>query len=236
MFYVRIIANFAARNIKVMTTETVKDRLLKFLQAEKISNSEFSRKMGLSPAYVGAMRKSMPEEKVAKLMELYPSLSRDWLLYGEGEMYVESHPAKAVPGDVADYIVPLLPVDAYAGNLQMWSQGVALSDCEKVVAPVKGADFAIKVSGDSMEPFVFSGMIILIKKINERAFIPWGNPMVIDTENGVLVKVVQPSKEGSSYIEAQSYNPKYPPIQIPKESVYGLYRVLATIHKINTLF
>ena len=216
--------------------ETVKDRLLRFLQAEKVSNSEFSRKMGLSPAYVGAMRKSMPEEKVARLIELYPHLNRDWLLYGEGEMYTEESRSKTVPDDVADYIVPLLPVDAYAGNLQMWSRGVSLADCEKVVSPVKGADFAIKVSGDSMEPFVFSGMIMLIKKINERAFIPWGNPMVIDTENGVLVKVVQPSEQGSQYIEARSYNPKYPPIQIPKESVYGLYRVLATIQKISTLF
>lgn len=216
--------------------ETVKDRLLRFLQEEKISNSEFSRRMGLSPAYVGAMRKSMPEEKVSRLMELYPRLNRDWLLYGEGEMYQKDDTDKTIPEDIAGYVVPLLPVDAFAGNLQMWSQGVALADCEKVVAPVRGADFAIRVSGDSMEPFVFSGMIILIKKINDRSFIPWGNPMVIDTENGVLVKVVQPSHEGSGFIEAQSYNPKYAPIQIPKESVYGLYRVIATIRNINTLF
>lgn len=216
--------------------ETVKDRLLRFLQAEKISNSEFSRKMGLSPAYVGAMRKSMPEDKVTKLIELYPNLNRDWLLYGEGEMYLEDPAGKCASEGVEEYLVPLLPVDAFAGNLQMWSRGVALADCEKMISPVKGADFAIRVSGDSMEPFVFNGMIMLIKKINDRAFIPWGNPMVIDTENGVLVKVVQPSDEGNSFIEAQSYNPKYPPIQIPKTSIYGLYRVLSTIRSVSTLF
>ena len=216
--------------------ETVKDRLLRFLQAEKISNSEFSRKMGLSPAYVGAMRKSMPEDKVTKLIELYPTLNRDWLLYGEGEMYLEDPTVKCASEGVEEYLVPLLPVDAFAGNLQMWSRGVALADCEKMISPVKGADFAIRVSGDSMEPFVFNGMIMLIKKINDRAFIPWGNPMVIDTENGVLVKVVQPSDEGNSFIEAQSYNPKYPPLQIPKTSIYGLYRVLSTIRSVSTLF
>lgn len=217
-------------------SETVKERLLRFLQMEKISNSEFSRKMGLSPAYVGAMRKSMPEDKVARLIELYPHLNRDWLLYGEGEMYLPVNEPKEEPEDFSGYVVPLLPVEAYAGNLQMWSQGVALSDCEKIVAPMKGVDFAIKVSGDSMEPFVFNGMTILIKKINERAFIPWGNPMVIDTENGVLVKVVQPSERGDAYIEAQSYNPKYKPVQIPLDSVYGLYRVLSTINNISTLY
>ena len=216
--------------------ETVKDRLLRFLQAEKISNSEFSRQMGLSTAYVGAMRKSMPEDKVARLVELYPNLNRDWLLYGEGEMYLPPAKNSGLPDDMSEYVVPLLPVEAYAGNLQMWSQGVTLADCDRMMSPVKGAEFAIKVSGDSMEPFVFSGMYIFIKKINDRAFIPWGNPMVIDTENGVLLKVVFPSDEGTGYIEAKSYNPKYPPIQIPKESVYGLYRIVATINKIGTLF
>lgn len=215
--------------------ETVKERLLLFLQNEGISNSEFARKMGLSAAYVGAMRKSMPEEKVSRLIELYPRLNRDWLLYGEGEMYLPEKEDYGVSGNLSDYIVPLLPVEAYAGNLQMWSEGVALKDCDKVVAPMKGVDFAIRVSGDSMEPFVFNGMTMLIKKINERAFIPWGNPLVIDTENGVLFKVVQPSEEGEKYIEAQSYNPKYRPIQIPKESIYGLYRVLATVNAISTL-
>ena len=215
--------------------ETVKDRLLQFLQKEKISNSEFSRRMGLSPAYVGAMRKSMPEEKVTRLMELYPRLNRDWLLYGEGEMYRQPAGECAAEDDLSGYAVPLLPVEAFAGNLQMWSQGVCLADCDRIISPVKGADFAIKVSGDSMEPFVHSGSMILIKRINERAFIPWGNPMVIDSENGVLLKVVRPSGQGGEFIEAHSYNPDYPPFDIPKDSIYGLYRVVATVNAMGTL-
>ena len=216
--------------------ETVKDRLIQFLKAERISNSEFARRMGLSPAYVGAMRKSMPEDKVSRLIELYPALNRDWLLYGEGEMY-SSPDDKAAPNreGLSEYLVPLLPVEAYAGNLQMWSRGVRLADCDEVVSPVRGADFAIKVSGDSMEPFVCSGTMLYIRRINDRAFIPWGNPMVIDSENGVLVKVVLPCDDHQDCILAKSYNPKYPPITIPKDSIYGLYRVLATVNAIATL-
>ncbi len=190
--------------------------------------------MGLSPAYVGAMRKSMPEDKVARLMELYPRLNRDWLLYGEGDMYLST--AEMRDRFPAGYSVPLLPVEAYAGNLQMWSEGVRLEDCEIILSPVKNVDFAIQVSGDSMEPYVYSGMTLFIKRINDRAFIPWGNPMVIDTENGVLLKVVKPSDHGDQYIQAESYNEKYPPIDIPKESIYGIYRVLATVRTHETLF
>lgn len=212
--------------------ETVKDRLLRFLRAEGISNSQFSRDMGVSVAYLGAMRKSMPEVKVAKMMEVYPQLNRDWLLYGEGEMYRAARSGEGNPGAVNDlrgYAVPLLPVDAFAGTLQEWSEGVAEEDCRRVIAPFKGADMAIHVTGDSMEPNIPNGATIFIKKIVDRSFIPWGNPMVIDTRNGVLVKVVQPSDDGDGFIEAHSYNEKYPPIKIPQNSILGLYRVLATV-------
>lgn len=218
--------------------ESVKDRLLKFIDMEGISKSEFARKMNLSVAYLGAMRKSMPAEKIKQLVGIYPNLNRDWLLYGEGEMYRDANDdstTPSVPADLEELSVPLLPVEAFAGSLQLYSEGVSLRDCEKVIAPMRGADFAIRIHGDSMEPRYYSGSLIFIKRINDRAFIPWGHPMVIDTENGVLVKVVQPSAEGPQFIEAQSYNQKYPPIQIPKESVFGLYRVLGQMDLAGTL-
>ena len=56
-----------------LTPETVKDRLLLFLKDQRISKTEFARKMGLSVAYVSAMRKSLPEDKVVKMTELFPN-------------------------------------------------------------------------------------------------------------------------------------------------------------------
>ncbi len=214
--------------------ETLKDRLLYFLKAEGINNSQFARLIGVSGAYLSSMRKSMPEEKIARLLQAFPRLNRDWLIYGEGEMLL---PLKNEPEMPArpEYLVPLVPVEAFAGSLQDWSEGVELEDCKKIVAPLKGAELAINVNGDSMEPNIPNGSVLFLKKINERVFIPWGHPMVIDTENGVLVKVVEPSPEGGDYIEARSYNPKYAPLQIPQSSIYNLYRVLATFHTTLTL-
>lgn len=215
-------------------TTTVKGRLLCFLNEKRLSQSEFSRILGVAPTYVGAIRKSLSAEKVARLTRAFPDLNRDWLLYGEGEMFKEHPIENATAIEAGDYEVPLLPVSAYAGNLQMWSQGVALKDCEKIISPVRGADFAIRITGDSMEPLLHDGSTILIKRINEKAFIPWGNPMVIDSENGVLVKDVFPSERGRSYIEARSLNPKYPPLTIPAESIYGLYRVMGSFRLFST--
>lgn len=216
--------------------ETVKDRLLQFLKAENVTKAEFARRMGLSETYVSTMRKSLPEERVLKMTELYPNLNRNWLLYGEGDMYLSSKKESADDfGDADQYFVPLLPVEAYAGSLQAYSRGVERRECSRMAVPVKGADFAIPISGDSMEPVIHNGSIVAVCRINERAFIPWGNPLVIDTENGVYVKVVQPSDKGDNYIDAISYNPRYKAFPIPKESIYGLYRIVCQMQHITTM-
>lgn len=220
--------------------ETIKQRLITLLKAKRMTQTEFAKRLGASPTYLGAMRKAMPADKLRKVYDMFPDLNRDWLLYGEGEML--KAPDEPDNAFLKQHMVPLLPVDAYAGNLQLWNEGVMLQDCEKVVSPVPGVDFGIRVMGNSMEPEFQSGSVIFIKRINEKAFIPWGNPMVIDTENGVLIKAVYPSERKTNdhgyeceYIEARSYNPSYPPIQIPTESIYGLYRVVTGIRNYSTL-
>ena len=218
--------------------DSVKARLLQVLQDKKLSQTEFAKMLGVSPTYIGAMRKSLSNDRMKKLGEIFPDLNRDWLLYGEGDMYRNGN--RDEEGDIAqEYIVPLLPVQAFAGNLQNWSEGVLMRDCEKIISPVPGADMAIRISGDSMEPSFHNGATLLIKRINEKAFIPWGNAMVIDTENGVLVKAVFPvekrNDDDEDAIEARSFNPAYPPIRIPTSCIFSLYKILSQISLYNTM-
>lgn len=214
---------------------TVKGRLLAFIAHKGISQVEFTAMLGVSPAYIAAMRKSLSHDKLLRLNTIFPDLNRDWLLYGTGEMLLPSADECDEPTeDITLYSVPLLPVAAYAGNLQMWNTSIALKDCERIISPVKGADYAIRISGDSMEPKLQNGATVLIKRINDEAFIPWGNPMVFDTENGVLVKDIFPDDD-PLYLQAHSENPRYPSIRIPKSSIYGLYRVMGAITVFNTL-
>ncbi len=213
---------------------TVKGRLLAFLKDQRIPQIEFCRKLGVAPTYIGVIRKSIPPEKINRIVSIYPNLSRDWLLYGEGEMYANrsGDPRKYL--QEAGYMVPLLPVTAFAGNITAWSQSINVNDCEKVISPVQGVDFAIRISGDSMEPEFHDGSIILIKKIDDKAFIPWGHPMIVDSSNGVFFKDVYPSEKGKKYIEAKSINTKYPPLQIPQDCIHGLYRVVTTLNTFSS--
>lgn len=124
----------------------------------------------------------------------------------------------------SDY-VPLIPVEAMAGTLQAFSEGVGSASCRKIMSPVKGAEWAIQISGDSMQPDYKNSSYLFIKKM-AGSFIPWGQTMVIDTYDGVVVKEIYPFEDNDDYIEARSINPKYPPFQIEKSSIIGIYRVL----------
>ena len=213
----------------------VKHRLLQYLQYKDLSQREFADTLGVSNAYIGAMRRSISDDKVRKIRQSFPDLNTDWLLYGEGNMLRQDTTLSVHGGHNDGTLIPLLPVDAFAGRLQDYSTGVGLADCEMIVSPVRGADYAIRVSGDSMEPKIHDGSTILIKRINDKAFIPWGNSMVIDSENGVLVKDVYPDEDNPHCIAAKSINPKYPTLSIPRNSIYGLYRILASIQVFGSI-
>lgn len=205
---------------------SVKERLMEFLKEERISASEFARRMDLSPAYLASMRKSMPEEKIEKLTKVFPQINRDWLLYGEGNMYRDMGDTEIKPYHLHRYMVPLVPSQAAAGSLEQYAEGVNEDDCMKIYSPQRNARLAIRVKGDSMEPVIHDGTYLFLERINEKLFIPWGSPLVLDTVNGSLVKMLYPSGRGEDYLEARSYNKEYPPFQIPLDSIVGIYRIV----------
>ena len=164
-----------------------------------------------------------------KIRARFPAISLSWLLAGEGDMLSagsESLPAVAVTDSNR---VPLVPISAFAGPISAFSAGgVVNRDCETVFCPSPGAELALTVSGDSMEPKLHDGTIIFIKKINDEAFIPWGHTMVIDTENGAFIKDIYPGNSPEEVV-ARSLNERYPDIIIPRKSIFGIYRVLNAV-------
>ncbi len=220
--------------------DTVKGRLQTFLRERGITQAEFAEMLGVSPAYVGAMRRGLSTAKASRLSEVFPELNRDWLLYGEGEMLNEAADdlRRETAPEEEGTVVPLLPVQAFAGNLQSWSKPVLLADCEKIVSPVSPVDFAIRISGDSMEPEFADGTTLFLRRITDRNFMPWGHPVVIDSSNGVIFKLIYPpteEDEGDPWIEARSLNPRYPPLKICTDTIIGIYRVCAAIRIYNTI-
>lgn len=215
---------------------SVKQRIMQFIENKNISIREFERFCGLSNGYMKSLRHAPKSDKLSAILSAYPELSQSWLLTGEGSMLndnkqevnVQKRVDESGIYDLSDYETWLLPQTAHGGSLNsIPSDGIFLQNCEKMISPIKGVDFAITVYGDSMAPEYPSGSRILIKKINPDIFIDWGKVYVLDTSNGVIVKEVHTCvKEG--YVTCHSINPdpKYADFVVPLSEVYGMYRVL----------
>ena len=121
--------------------------------------------------------------------------------------------------------IPVIPVEAMAGTLQEFFQSVQEYDCERMVSPIKGADYAIKVNGDSMSPEIPNGSHILLKRILEDQFVEWGKIFCLDTANGAVIKRVFPTDD-PEVVECRSINPEYPSFRVNTKHINGWYRVL----------
>lgn len=69
---------------------SVKNRLLQFLEYKNLSQKRFEEICGLSNGYVNNIRKSIKLDTFnGKIEPNFPELNRNWLLLGDGEMLIE---------------------------------------------------------------------------------------------------------------------------------------------------
>lgn len=75
----------------------VKKRINIFIDYKGIPIKKFEEKCGLSNGYISSMRKGFGETKLNNVLNAFPELNREWLLYGEGEML--KSPVQEARGD-----------------------------------------------------------------------------------------------------------------------------------------
>jgi len=119
--------------------------------------------------------------------------------------------------------VPIVPYAVRGGALQGFSEGVEEWECERITTPIRGAELAFEVTGESMTPGFPPGTRVLIKKV--KSTIAWGEVHVIDTVDGPLLKRIDQTDDPDEFI-LRSDNPAYQPIRICREDIRGVWRVL----------
>lgn len=175
------------------------------------------------------------------IAENYPIYSPEWLLTGKGNMLksdneplMEAHKASAKSFKSTNKRkgIPLIPIDAVAGFPAADNDGVYLENCDHYTIPefeAKGANFLIRVSGDSMMPLYNNGDIIACRKISDILFFQWGSIYVLDTSQGALVKRVEECEKDDDCILCVSENPRFKPFQLPKSDIRSLSTIIGLV-------
>lgn len=125
--------------------------------------------------------------------------------------------------------IPLIPIDAAAGFLSGVGAQVLEYECERYLIPgFKGAEFLIRISGDSMTPKYESGDIVACQRLESDTFLQWNKVYVVDSEQGVLIKRIKPGRADDT-LTLVSDNIEYAPFEIDRRQVFGLGRVIGLV-------
>lgn len=221
-----------------MKTFSSQEVILRLKKALNISTDiELANYLGISKSTLSNW-KARNTLDLPLLFSLCEQISIDWLLTGKGEMLKNSMPKspevliKKVDSNSKEGI-PLIPLDAVAGFPATDSSFAYMENCERYIIPEfqdKGADFIIRVSGDSMIPLYYSGDLIACHKIHDIRFFQWGTVYVLETSQGVLVKRVMESIEHDDCILCASENDTvHRPFLLPKDDIRSMSTIVGLI-------
>lgn len=220
------------------------ERIKEYIDCKGITVAAFERSIGMSNASFGKSLKNrgaIGSDKIENILSVYTDLSSEWLLTGKGDMLksdneklIEAY--KTFGGSAKSSNkqkgIPLIPIDAVAGFPSDDNDGVYMEDCEHYSIPefeAKGANFLIRVSGDSMHPLYENGDIIACRKISDILFFQWGGIYVLDTSQGALVKRVEEAEDDKESILCISENPRFKPFRLPKSDIRSLSTIVGLV-------
>lgn len=209
----------------------------------KGNKAQFAKLLGVSAQTISAWiaRNTFDAELIYAKCRYVDS---SWLLTGEGAMLQETEnnnaPTPKHTVEIAHQVphgssegIPLIPLDAVAGFPAESGGGVRLEDCERYVIPEfenKGANFLIRVSGDSMVPLYYSGDLLACRKITDIRFFQWGTIYVLETSQGVIVKRVQESVDHADSILCVSENSSvHHPFLLPRDDIRSLSIIVGLV-------
>lgn len=215
---------------------SIKERTIMFVKHLGVSMKTFEEACSLSSGYVTSMRKGFGPDKLNNVLNAYPQLNRDWLLYGEGNMLKTEKPAVVENG------IPYYDVE----NFECGMPGGFGKALEKANPDgyfnfpwIKndGNTFCVKAHGNSMVNYddpihsISHGSYIALRR-NTVSAIQWGEVYALATADGYIIKKLMPS-EREDCVRCVSFNSEdFPPFDLPYNEIFD-YAVVVGVATIN---
>lgn len=219
-----------------MDNSSVKDRTIEFIKYKGLKMKEFEEKCGLSTGYVTSMRKGYGADKLANVLNAFPELNREWLLYNEGKMLsTANEEPKDAQSPVKSYTsgVPYYNVDFIGGFDLIINDQTINPEYYIQFKPYDKATCWCNITGHSMEPEISHGDIIALREIEDASFLPYGEIYAIVTTNDMrTVKRIGPSSSPDNYtLIPTNKSPEYGTQELPKNKILRIFEVMGCMKK-----
>ena len=180
-----------------------KDMLKLYRNQRGLSQSELAKKLGLSPSTISMYEvgKRQPDFETEEKIADYFNVSLN-SLRGKSEELRSSHTTINVLGRVAAGI----PINAIEDVI----------DTEEITEELAktGEFFGLKIKGDSMEPRIYDGDVVIVRQQNDAE----SGDIVIAMVNGYDAVCKRLVKYASS-IALVSLNSKYEPMMVTNDEI-----------------
>ncbi|MCR5270519.1 MAG: XRE family transcriptional regulator [Prevotella sp.] len=199
--------------------DQLRERLLSLIHRENITQRELAEKLkrqqsNISQILTGERR--VPRGFIQDVINAFPNINHDWLMFGEGSMYVNDNTPE-IPQDTK----PRLPRTLSEGHIPDYIEGPKRALCMErpIVTLIPQYDFSLFLKTDRMSPNYRRGDELFFKKTR---ILEWGSCYLLDTAEGPKFKKIYEEKGG---IRCVSFNrEEYPDFIIPKDMIFGYYK------------
>lgn len=151
----------------------------------------------------------------------YPTISKGWLLSGEGDMFIDNNQTAAKHG------VPYYAIDIVAAvsNDTMTDQPLRYYIN---MQPLNDCDIAGVALGNAMSPDIPPGAIIMVKKWSVDSVIP-GETYLVITPHFKGIRIIRFTENSSNFLLLPRNVKDYDPIVVDKSNIEKLYLVKGVI-------
>lgn len=207
-------------------------RIFQFIDYKSISKREFYLACSLSNGFLDKVS-NIGSDKIEKILSAYSEISPEWLVTGNGGMLrSDSEQSIEVVGEgllgnavqQKKGVIRYYDVDASASPIEMFSAGNDVAYKDLIVPGFEDCEIALNIWGDSMEPKLCKGEMIICKFWRE-SFIEYGYVYLIETKTGHrMIKYLQASQSADT-ISCVSENTFYQPFELKRSDILKLYVV-----------
>ncbi|MDR2223780.1 MAG: hypothetical protein LBE34_13760 [Flavobacteriaceae bacterium] len=220
------------------------DRILKIIELNNITKSEFYRKTGLSNGFLDKV-KDVGASKLEQILKTFPEISEKWLLTGVGEMIKNEEIKNEATPITAGHVkyIPLVSQYAQAGYLGGFDNKVYMDSLPKmpIIIPSdqepKGEYICFEVSGDSMisdkDPAesIFEHDLLICRNVNpiywtSKLHINKWDFVITHKTEGIIVKRIIDHNVEKGEITIHSLNPLYEDRVLSLNDISQLHNVV----------
>lgn len=199
-----------------------------------LSQSEFSEHIGITQGALSQLetRKSKLSMSTINAIHRAFNVNCNWLVSGDGKIFLVDATGNMSTSDDSrrlNSLIPMVNMDAHAGYIEQCNDPDFIKTLDVYKIPgFEGSQYRLfETEGDSMEPAIYSGEIVIAEYLNTGTTFIDGSLAVVIAEDGIVVKRIYAGPKDKLTLESE--NPAYKPYSLKQQDISQIWLIKSKI-------